>query len=167
MRDVSLVNCGGNRVSGWTLTGDDAVSAPTNLVKMVISAITLGCLAAPQSEALEPKGQAMRAYGTEAYHEAVQLLVPAARAGDPEAQLFLGYLYLTGKGVDQDTALAAHWYRLAAEQGNADAQYQLGLMYELGIGLPQDIWEAEGWYQRATDQGFCPGEMRAGGRLDD
>ncbi len=40
-----------------------------------------------------------------------------APLGDKYAQYMIGYMHLAGKGVDQDLATAAAWYRLAAERG--------------------------------------------------
>ena len=39
-----------------------------------------------------------------------------APIGDKYAQYMLGYMYLTGTGVDEDAVLASAWYRLAAER---------------------------------------------------
>jgi hypothetical protein len=36
--------------------------------------------------------------------------------GDKYAQYMVGYMYLTGTGVDEDPMLASAWYRLAAER---------------------------------------------------
>ena len=74
--------------------------------------------------------------------------------------------YRNGIGVEGDDALAAKWYRQAAQAGHAEAQYELGLMYELGIGVPGDPGEAAYWYGLATTE-FCPAELSAGGRLGD
>ena len=41
-------------------------------------------------------------------------LVPT---GDKYAQYMVGYMHLTGMGVDQDPVLASAWYRLSAERG--------------------------------------------------
>ena len=41
-----------------------------------------------------------------------------------------------GKGVPQDYAEAAKWYRLAADQGFAKAQNSLGAQYATGEGVP-------------------------------
>ena len=38
--------------------------------------------------------------------------------GDKYAQYMVGYMYLTGKGVPNDIAVASAWYRLAAERGD-------------------------------------------------
>ena len=40
-----------------------------------------------------------------------------AEEGVAEAQFNLGVMYAEGRGVPQDDAEAARWYRLAAEQG--------------------------------------------------
>ena len=39
-----------------------------------------------------------------------------APIGDKYAQYMVGYMYLTGIGVDEDPVLASAWYRLAAER---------------------------------------------------
>jgi len=40
-----------------------------------------------------------------------------APVGDKFAQYMVGYMYLTGKGVEEDWVVASVWYRLAAERG--------------------------------------------------
>lgn len=40
-----------------------------------------------------------------------------APIGDKYAQYMIGFMYLTGKGVAQDSIVASAWYRLAAERG--------------------------------------------------
>lgn len=75
-----------------------------------------------------------------------------AEAGDARAQLALGEAYDDGKGVSQNKAEAARWFRLAAEQGESYAQWRLGALYELGEGVPKSPEEAARWYRRATAQ---------------
>ncbi|HQI01885.1 MAG TPA: tetratricopeptide repeat protein [Deltaproteobacteria bacterium] len=79
-------------------------------------------------------------------------LLPAQQ-GDPQAQVFVGYLYETGQGVQQDYTRAAQWYWKAAEQGNAIAQYQLGNMYHLGKGITQNYILAYMWLDLAARGG--------------
>jgi len=43
-----------------------------------------------------------------------------APIGDKYAQYMVGYMYLTGKGVEQDSTAASAWYRLAAERGTRE-----------------------------------------------
>jgi uncharacterized protein len=62
-------------------------------------------------------------------------------------------MYREGRGVPQDYAAAAAWYRKAADQGDASAQNNLGFMYHRGRGVPQDYAAAAVWYRKAADQG--------------
>ena len=76
-----------------------------------------------------------------------------AERGQANAQLNLGYMYDTGKGVAQNDAEAVKWYQRAADQGLALAQGTLGAMYAKGRGVPQNDLEAVKWYRRAAEQG--------------
>lgn len=51
-----------------------------------------------------------------------------ARAGNPDAQYALGYMYYYGKGVIENRKLARYWFHLAANQGHPDAQRALKLI---------------------------------------
>lgn len=82
-----------------------------------------------------------------------QKLREAALSGDPAAQFEIAIRYMDGRGVPQDYAEAARWYRLAAAQGLAPAQYRLGSMYEKGHGVGRDLAMARMWYQRAAERG--------------
>ena len=62
-------------------------------------------------------------------------------------------MHREGKGVPQDAAEAARWFRIAAEQGVLDAQRSLGVMYEIGDGVDKSDSEAAKWYRRAAGQG--------------
>lgn len=56
---------------------------------------------------------------------AVRLYCEGARLGDAEAQYSLGWIYANGRGVRRDDALAAYFFRLAAEQGHGNARTML------------------------------------------
>ena len=62
-------------------------------------------------------------------------------------------MYENGRGVPPDFAVAANWYRNAADQGSAYAQCALGFMYDTGQGVPQDDAAALSWYRKAVGQG--------------
>jgi predicted nucleic acid-binding Zn-ribbon protein len=76
--------------------------------------------------------------------------LPAARAGDPEAQTNVGEILEKGVGGQPQPDLALSWYQLAAEQGYPRAQINLGSMYERGVGVPRDTARALEWYRRAS-----------------
>ena len=65
-------------------------------------------------------------------------------------------MYRHGRGVRQDEAEAARWYRRAAEQGHGEAQVNLGVLYEAGLGVRQDYLEAARWYRKALECGSAP-----------
>jgi len=92
-----------------------------------------------------PIEDATKAYWRGDYKTAYQLIKPQAEKGDAVAQFILGFMYDEGKGVPQDYAEAAKWYRKAAKQGNIAAQYNLSLM--------EDRAEMEKWYRRAAEPG--------------
>jgi TPR repeat protein len=71
-------------------------------------------------------------------------------------------MYQKGKGVSQDDAEAAKWFREAAEQGDKDGQNWLGWMCEAGKGVPQNDVEAVKWYRKAAEQGLADAQKNLG-----
>ena len=92
-------------------------------------------------------------YYQENYKEAMIWYRKAAELGYSVAQGWLGFMYYTGKGVNESYEEAAKWYRKAAEQGYDDAQDRLAYMYETGKSVEQSYIEAAKWYQKAAVQG--------------
>jgi hypothetical protein len=85
-----------------------------------------------------------------------------AIGGDAVAQYNLGYDFYLGKGVRQDYAQAAQWWRMAAEQGNPSAQNNLGLLYSEGQGVQQSYTQAVAWYSKAGQQGNAEAQRNLG-----
>ena len=73
--------------------------------------------------------------------------------GNAAAEFLLGDSYEHDRGVPQDYAAAASWYRKAADRGNAEAQYNLGLMHANGQGIPQDHVSAHMWWKLSAARG--------------
>ncbi len=79
-----------------------------------------------------------------------QQLLNAADAGDLNAQLSLGYIYLYGEGdIAPDYNKAFHYYNLAANQNNHVAINNLGSLYYSGIGTTVDIAKAMDLFEKA------------------
>ncbi|HEX7036227.1 MAG TPA: caspase family protein [Pseudomonadales bacterium] len=95
------------------------------------------------------RGGEYTAYDRADYRSALAVWMPAAEAGDPEAQTNVGEIFEKGLGDQPNYEAAAHWYRLAADQGYARAQFNLGTLYEQGLGVPKDPLAALNWYRRA------------------
>ena len=106
----------------------------------------------------------LAAYVKGDYATAIKEFSLLAEQGDAKAQSSLGALYLSGRGVRQDTQEAIKWLRLAAAQGDVKAQHNLGILYQSGNGVPQDYTEAVKWYRLAAEQGFAPAQTNLGGR---
>lgn len=84
------------------------------------------------------------------FAQAQALLLPAARAGNAEAEHMLGIVYGLGLGVARDEQRAAEWYLRAALKGFPAAQSSLGFYYETGRGLAApDLVRAYVWYALA------------------
>ena len=66
------------------------------------------------------------------------------------AQNQLGQCYSSGKDLPKDDALAAFWFRKAAEQGDDRAQYNLGISYYNGEGVAKDMVEAYAYLNLAS-----------------
>ena len=76
-----------------------------------------------------------------------------ARIGNPEAQCFLGWMYLTGMGTYQNEELAFDYYRQAAGQDYVSGLRELGGMYEHGKGCKKDPDKAVQYYEKAAAKG--------------
>lgn len=98
--------------------------------------------------------QALVAYQSKNFREAMRLYRPLAEKGDPEAQYYVGRMYEKGQGVRKDQAEVVKWYRKAAEGGYAAAQYRLAVGYAYGLaGLSRDHDTAVRWLRRAAEGG--------------
>lgn len=74
----------------------------------------------------------------------------AADANLAMAQGRLGWMYLTGRAVPQDTSQALKWLQLAANRGAPAAQFQLAQVYATGTLVPVDKARAYYWYSIAA-----------------
>ena len=83
------------------------------------------------------------------YRSALAVWMPAAQAGDAQAQTNVGEIFERGLGGAPNYEAAFIWYQKAAEQGDARAQFNLGTLYERGLGVPADKLEALNWYRKA------------------
>lgn len=81
------------------------------------------------------------------YQAAMAELLPAARAGNAEAEELIGVMYASGLGVERDDVRAFEWYLRASLKGHAGAQSGIGWYYEVGRGMPApDLVRAYTWY---------------------
>lgn len=85
--------------------------------------------------------------------DALALLLPLAKQGNPEAAYWLGRLhYYDVPGVPRSWPKAFRWFAQAAKTGHADAQYKLGGMYFTARGVARDIRKTIHWWRLAALQ---------------
>jgi TPR repeat protein len=80
----------------------------------------------------------------------------ASYFGDPEAQYYLGRIYLDGTGAPRDAKQAARWLGLSAHKGQYQAQALLGAMLFSGEQVPRQAARGLMWLTLAKDG--CPNE---------
>src|SRR5215470_17420377 len=98
---------------------------------LLLSALLLALVAAGPAAA-GPLQAGIAAYNAQDYPTAARLLLPLAQHGHPQAQTYVGFMFANGRGLPQNYAAAAHWFRAASEQGVPVAQFSLGLAYDKG-----------------------------------
>jgi TPR repeat protein len=88
------------------------------------------------------------------YTTALQEFTELAEQGDASSQMYLGFMYKHGMGVDQSYKQAVEWFTKAATQGDAESEFYLGAMNNSGQGVPQSYKRAAQWYTKAAEQGY-------------
>ncbi|WP_287644445.1 MULTISPECIES: tetratricopeptide repeat protein [Butyricimonas] len=142
--------------------GDFAVSSMDLLreEQQTLSGITTGFISGKTYKEYEK--MANEFYDKKNYTEALKYYKLSALGNDGNILNQLGYMYLTGEGVEADDSEAAKWFRKAAEAGNVTGQYNLGWMYETGRGVTKNIILAKRWYEKAAAQNDGDAQSRLG-----
>lgn len=84
------------------------------------------------------------------YATSLEAWLPAAKAGDSEAQFYVGQIYEKGLGATPDYSRAAKWYQRSSEQGYVAASVSLAHFYEVGMGVGIDSEKALNLYREAA-----------------
>ena len=136
-------------------TQEPAANAVRKFLAAFLLALLLPLLAAEADVA-----DGVRAYDAGWYEDALAEFLPAAKAGDAQAQLALASMYQFGEGVAQNDAEAARWTRAAAEAGDAVAQINLSQFFAAGRGVERDAAQSYFWLVLAANQGNSWAEAR-------
>ena len=122
------------------------------IVRIIFAAVFIALLL-PALAARADVADGVRAYDAGWYDEALAEFLPAAEAGDMQAQMALASMYQFGEGVRQSDGEAARWTRAAAERGDAVAQVNLANFYTSGRGVARDGAKSYFWLLLAAGQG--------------
>ncbi len=101
----------------------------------------------------EAEEDPFQAFSSGDYQRSYQSWLPAARAGDAEAQYYIAVHYQMGLSRPRDMQKAAAWYVKSAKQGYPGAQRNYGVMLYDGTGVKQDYLDAFTWLFAASQQG--------------
>lgn len=80
------------------------------------------------------------------FQEAMTEFLPAAQAGNADAEELIGVMYAMGLGVERDDRRAFEWYLRASMKAHPGAQSGVGWYYEVGRGVSKDLVRAYMWY---------------------
>lgn len=94
--------------------------------------------------------------------DTMALLTASAKAGNPNAMLYLADCCQNGWGVEKDEQAAFQWYQLSAMSGDASGMTALANCYLNGIGVAVDEKMAYAWYLKAAEAGSPYGMYAAG-----
>ncbi len=139
------------RLAAWWSGGADAATAAGN--KAPGDSVTAGHAAHLETRAESEDPQARTQF---------ESVLEKAKAGDVEAQQFVGYCYYVGLGTEQDDHEAFSWYFKAALQNSPVAQSHLASMFVEGRGVPQDYDEALRYFKKAAEQGLAEAQFNLG-----
>lgn len=95
-------------------------------------------------------------------------LLSRAENGDYNAQCYLGHLYLSGKGGEQDFEKARYWYQRVIDQQGADAKIVahahlvLGMLFNSGKGGKLCHATAKRCFETAAQQGYTDAHINLG-----
>lgn len=122
------------------------------LTNILAIALIVWIGAAPAHASENPKADAKAAFDAGDFKTAAKILSHLASQGDQAAQYNLAMLYLEGKGVPKDDAMAASLFEDSARQGNPGAALDLGILFRNGQGMKKDLERAYMWLQMAMMQ---------------
>merc|ERR1719272_2689908 len=95
-------------------------------------------------------------FNTEKYDECMALCRKGVVSGDAKAQALLADCYLSGGGVDKDSAGCVRLARQAAAQGDPEGQRVLGICHQNGYGdlRDSDSKLAANFFRKSASQGW-------------
>lgn len=126
---------------------------------LVVVSFSLGAV---PTDAADVNQQGWEAHDRGDFARAFQLWLPLAQQGQVTAQINIGVMYDYGKGVPQNYASAAEWYRAAALQNHVIAQYNYGVFLGEGKVAAVGDEDAQHWLLKAATQGYADAQYKLG-----
>lgn len=111
--------------------------SPIHFIKtalLVAVCLVLTACATPQQRYSQDYSSARQNFNKHNYRSAFTQLQRPAKAGDPNAQYALGYMYYNGQGTVANPAKARYWFQQAAHKGQPKAKKALQMMGQSNNG---------------------------------
>ena len=89
-------------------------------------------------------------------------LLKKAKNGSPKAQMLLGFMYYTGKGVKKNLSEGLTWFNKAAENGDVEAQFILAGIYFEGNIVDKNFQKGIDWIKKSAEGGYAPAQLALG-----
>lgn len=100
----------------------------SQLILIITICVSLTACMTPQQRYNRDYSVAKQNFVQQNYRTAFIRVQTPAKAGIPDAQYALGYMYYYGKGTVQNPTMARYWFQQAAQKGQPDAQQALQTM---------------------------------------
>lgn len=102
------------------------------------------------------------AYQNKQFTEALSHWYPLAKDNDPQAQYYIGVMYLQGQGLTLDYEQARAWLEQSASAGFIEAQYELGSQYLSGVRFEKNVELGVRWLFSAARKGHTAAQFAVG-----
>lgn len=102
------------------------------------------------------------AFNEQRYNQAYAEFLPLADKGDFRSQYYIGYLYLNGYGIPQDTKKAVAYLEKSVDQNYDLAQALMGYLYNEGSIVRKNKRKAIDLYEKAAEQGNASALLNLG-----
>ena len=96
------------------------------------------------------------------YLTALELAQKLADKGDPRAHTLIARIHAEGLGVPKNEALAAQWYKRAAELNDVDGMFAYGVILAEGRGVEKNRDGAAEMFERAARTGHAAANYNLG-----
>ena len=90
------------------------------------------------------------AYSQLSINSDIKILRAQSDEGNAEAKFFLGALYYSGQGVEQNFSKAIELFKESSDSGYSSATFNLGVIYAKGRGVDVNQEKAYEYYEKAA-----------------
>ena len=106
-------------------------------------------------KALKLYYQAKELYDVKKYKEAFPIFLQSAKLGDEYSAGFVGYMYETAMGIEQNLEEAFHWYHISAKKGIGTSIDNVSRCYYYGIGVEKNNELAALWSEKGAEKNIA------------